>query len=147
MRRLKPISPKPRTQRKPRALFASYACRYEIDRKELEAVALAELELQHSYWREAYALQRFARESLRMNARTTDGMQNGRSSRGEDFANLRGVDELATEAQSMFPGFDFGSDPAYAIIDLIHQGALPEPTLRSDSVLRNAADYLSRLPR
>jgi hypothetical protein len=57
---------------------------------------------------------------------------------------MAGLDVFVIEAQGLYPGFNWGDEPAQSLMDAIHKGAKPKPKLTDKSILESAARYLSQ---
>jgi hypothetical protein len=128
-----------------RTAVNSVADEWGVDPEKLLDVAGQQHQLNMQDWETREAVKKHARKTLGINQRTTTNMENRRSKKhGEDFANKSGVDQVVTEAQSLYPGFNWGQDPARALMEAVNEGAKPQPKLHDKNNLDSAASYLQR---
>lgn len=122
----------------------SVADQYDVYPDDVFLHAQEKLAQEQEHWESETQLLKHARQSLGINAKTTADMENARSKRGEDFSNMAGLDEFVTEAQDLYPGFNWGDNPTQSLMDAIHKGAKPKPKLTDKPILESAARYLSQ---
>jgi hypothetical protein len=125
-----------------RKVVDEVAERWGVSGYDMIPLAQEKLQTELANWETREAVKKHARKSLGLNSRVTSDMENSRSKRGEDFANLSGLDEFITEAQDMYPDFNWGEDPAQSLMDAVHEGAKPKPKLHDKAILDSAARYL-----